>query len=73
MMWVIHDRVWRPDGVVPKSNATRRSELRMKGIHIFDTYAGAIGGKWELCKLGFILTLACGFQESVFFSHQKVY
>lgn len=39
MMW--GHPCWRPDGVVPKSNATRRSELRMKGIHIFDTYAGA--------------------------------
>jgi len=47
---LIHD-VARPDGVVPKSNATRRSELRMKGIHIFDTYAGAA---LELFKLGLL-------------------
>lgn len=31
----------RADGIVPKSNAARRNELRMRGIHVFDTYAGA--------------------------------
>ncbi|CAJ1414210.1 unnamed protein product [Effrenium voratum] len=42
---LIHDVVRRcaqgTDGVVPKSNAARRAELRMRGIHVFDTYAGA--------------------------------
>ena len=32
----------RADGIVPKSNAARRNELRMRGIHVFDTYAGAL-------------------------------
>ena len=63
---------WRPDGVVPKSNATRRSELRTKGIHIFDTYAGAIGrGNGSCVILGFILPLHVESRNVVFFLPPK--
>ncbi|CAE7875116.1 unnamed protein product [Symbiodinium sp. KB8] len=37
---LIHDVV-RSDGVVPKSSQQRRADLRMRGIRVFDTYAGA--------------------------------
>eukprot|EP00435_Cladocopium_sp_Y103_P049415 s1818_g14.t3 len=47
---LIHD-VSRADGIMPKSNATSRSELRMRGIHVFDTYAGAA---LELFMLGLL-------------------
>ncbi|CAK9029929.1 unnamed protein product [Durusdinium trenchii] len=47
---LIHD-VARADGIVPKSNAARRNELRMRGIHVFDTYAGAA---LELFMLGLL-------------------
>ncbi|CAE7338442.1 unnamed protein product [Symbiodinium sp. CCMP2456] len=37
---LIHDVV-RSDGVVPKSSQQRRADLRLRGIRVFDTYAGA--------------------------------
>eukprot|EP00439_Symbiodinium_sp_Y106_P052817 s3443_g7.t1 len=37
---LIHDVV-RSDGVVPKSSQQRRADMRMRGIRVFDTYAGA--------------------------------
>jgi len=47
---VIHDVV-QPDGVAPRTPAARRAELRLGGVHVFDTFAGAA---LELHRLGFL-------------------
>jgi len=47
---LIHD-VAQSDGVKPKTSISRRSELRMGGVTVFDTYVGAAT---EIFRLGFI-------------------
>lgn len=47
---LIHDVV-HPDGVRPKTPTARRAELRLGGVIVFDTFAGAA---LELHQLGFL-------------------
>eukprot|EP00747_Dinoflagellata_sp_TGD_P001996 gnl/TRDRNA2_/TRDRNA2_102773_c0_seq1.p1 gnl/TRDRNA2_/TRDRNA2_102773_c0~~gnl/TRDRNA2_/TRDRNA2_102773_c0_seq1.p1 ORF type:complete len:583 (+),score=92.18 gnl/TRDRNA2_/TRDRNA2_102773_c0_seq1:675-2423(+) len=47
---LIHD-VTDDSGVRPKTSAARRAELRLGGVHVFDTYAGAAV---LLLRLGFL-------------------
>lgn len=47
---LIHDVV-QSDGVAPRTPAARRAELRLGGVHVFDTFAGAA---LELHQHGFL-------------------